>query len=241
MTNHPLSLLPALLPASLRAVIVAAASVLPAALWVLPLALSPASAMASDAVLLSAADGPAFSIGSTPYQVVTAARAVPNAAAGGGSAGSGHTGSGSVGSGSDGGSGSGGGSTGNGLVTRDAIGAPAAVVGRIGNYRITLGGTNGYVTQSAASSEYAVAVNRRTGGPALVSRRLKLFKVSADQAASVARQTGGSVEIAVSAASMAVLLYASPAAALVALEAIQGGGGGAQAEPEVIQAFMTPR
>lgn len=236
MTNHPLSLL----PASLRAVIVAAASVLPAALWVLPLALSPASAMASDAVLLSAADGPAFSIGSTPYQVVTAARAVPNAAAGGGSAGSGHTGSGSVGSGFDGG-------TGNGLVTRDAIGASAAVVGRIGNYRITLGGTNGYVTQSAASSEYAVAVNRRTGGPALVSRRLKLFKVSADQAASVARQTGGSVEIAVPAAAMAVLLYASPAAALVALEAIQGGGGGGgggggvQAEPEVIQAFMTPR
>ena len=225
MTNHPLSLL----PASLRAVIVAAASVLPAALWVLPLALSPASAMASDAVLLSAADGPAFSIGSTPYQVVTAARAVPNAAAGSGSAGSGNIGSGSVGS------------IGNGLVTRDAIGASAAVVGRIGNYRITLGGTNGYVTQSAASSEYAVAVNRRTGGPALVSRRLKLFKVSADQAASVARQTGGSVEIAVPAAAMAVLLYASPAAALVALEAIQGGGGGVQAEPEVIQAFMTPR
>jgi len=234
MTNHPLSLLPASLPASLRAVIVAAASVLPAALWVLPLALSPASAMASDAVLLSAADGPAFSIGSTPYQVVTAARAVLNAAAGGGSAGSGHTGSGSVGSGFDGG-------TGNGLVTRDAIGASAAVVGRIGNYRITLGGTNGYVTQSAASSEYAVAVNRRTGGPALVSRRLKLFKASAAQAAAVARQTGGSVEIVVPAAAMAVLLYASPAAALVALEAIQGGGGGVQAEPEVIQAFMTPR
>lgn len=237
MTNHPLSSLRALL----RAVTVAASSVLPALLLVLPPALLPASAMASDAVLLSAADGPAFSIGSTPYQVVTAARAVPNAAAGSGSTGSGSAGIGNAGSGTIG-SGFGSGSTGNGLVTRDAAGASPAVLGRIGNYRITLGGTNGYVAQSAASSEYAVAVNRRTGGPALVSRRLKLFKASADQAAAVARQTGGSVEIAVPAASMAVLLYASPGAALAALEAIQGsGGGGVQAEPEVIQAFMTPR
>ena len=232
MTNNPLSSLRALL----RAVTVAASSVLPALLLVLPPALLPASAMASDAVLLSAADGPAFSIGSTPYQVVTAARAVPNAAAGGGSTGIGNAGSGTIGSGF------GGSSSGNGLVTRDAAGASPAVIGRIGNYRITLGGTNGYVAQSAASSEYTVAVNRRTGGPALVSRRLKLFKASADQAAAVARQTGGSVDIAVPAASMAVLLYASPAAALAALEAIQGGGGGGvQAEPEVIQAFMTPR
>ena len=115
------------------------------------------------------------------------------------------------------------------------------MVGRIGNYRITLGGTAGHVTQSAASSEYAVAVNQQTGGPALVSRRLKLFKVSPDKAAAVARQTGGSVEVAVPAASMAVLVYASPTVALNALQAIQTGGSGAQAEPEVIQAFMTPR
>lgn len=210
MTN-PLSFLPALLRTA-----PAAASLVRPWLWLTLLsALCAAPAMASDAVLLNAADGPAFSIGGTPYQVVTAARAVPGAAKASGVR--------------------------NEQVTRDATGASAAVVGRIGNYRITLGGTTGHVTQSTASSEYAVAVNRRTGGPALVSRRLKLFKVSSDQAAAVARQTGGSVEVAVPAASMAVLLYARPAVALNALQAIQTGGSGAQAEPEVIQAFMTPR
>jgi hypothetical protein len=188
-----------------RAVIVAAFLVLPAML--------PAPAVASDAVLLNAADGPSFTIGSTPYQIVTVARAVSSLAA----------------------------STGTDQVAHDATGASSIVVGRIGNYRITLGGANGYVTQSAASSEYAVAVNRRSGGPALVSRRLKLFKVSAERAATVARQTGGHVELAVPAASMAVLLYTSPAAALAALDAIHAGGSGTQAEPEVIQGFMTAR
>ncbi|GGX28273.1 hypothetical protein GCM10007242_38340 [Pigmentiphaga litoralis] len=199
MTNHNLSL---------RAVIAAS---------LMQLALPSAPVVAADAVLLNAADGPSFTIGSTPYQVVTSARAVSSPDPRG-----------STGTGTE-------------RVPRDVTGASSAVVGRIGNYRITLGSTSAYVPHSAASPEYAVAVNRRSGGPALVSRRLKLFKVSADQAAAVARQTGGSVEIAVPAASMAVLLYASPSAALVALDAIHAGGSGAQAEPEVIQAFMTPR
>jgi hypothetical protein len=190
MTNHNFS----------RCAVIAAASL------ILP-ALLAAPASASDAVLLTAADGAAFTIGSTPFQMVTAARAVAAAD----------------------------------LSTLGATSSSGAVLGRIGDYRITLGGTRGQATQAATSPEYAVAVNRRTGAPALVSRRLNLFKVSADRAVAVARQTGGSVEVAVPAASMAVLLYTSPAAALLALEAIQAGGSGAQAEPDVIQAFMTSR
>lgn len=172
------------------------------------------TAVAADATLLTAADGPAFSIGSTPFKVVTAARAVA-------------------------------GSSGE-LSPRSQTASGAVTVGRIGNYAIVLGagtspGAGGLAAQSASSPEYLVAVNQRSGGPVLVSRRLKLFKVSADRAASVASQTGGTVEAVVPAASMAFLLYATPAAALTAMDAIRVSSGAPDVEPEIVQSFMTPR
>lgn len=171
-------------------------------------------ARAADATLLTAADGPAFSIGSTPFKIVTAARAVA-------------------------------GSSGE-LAPRSQTGNGAVTVGRIGNYAIVLGagtdsGTGVPVAQSSSSPEYLVAVNQRSGGPVLVSRRLKLFKVSADRAASVAKQTGGTVEAVVPAASMAFLQYATPGAALAAMEAIRSSSGAPDVEPEIVQSFLTPR
>lgn len=191
-----------------------------------------APAGAADATLMGSADGASFTVGGTPYQVVTRARAErgsadPAARAAAGSA------------------------TGN---------AAAVTVGTIGDYTITLPTTGSGTAASSAptaqstastspTSDYLVAVNRRTGSPVLVSNHLKLFGVSTAQAASVASSTGGAVDSLIAAASMAMLAYPSPAAALAAKTAIesqQGSGqGGGQAairvEPEVIQAFKTPR
>ena len=189
-------------------------------------------AEAADATLIGSADGASFTVGGTPYQVVTRARAErgsadPAARAAAGSA---------------------------------AGTAGAVTVGTIGDYTITLPATGSTAAasgpvapQSAPSSsptsDYLVAVNRRTGSPVLVSNHLKLFGVSTAQAASVASSTGGAVDSLIAAASMAMLAYPSPAAALAAKTAIEsqqgsGQGGGQVAirvEPEVIQAFKTPR
>jgi len=188
-------------------------------------------AEAADATLIGSADGASFTVGGTPYQVVTRARAErgsvdPAARAAGSAAGT----------------------------------AGAVTVGTIGDYTITLPATGSTAAASGAvapqsapssspTSDYLVAVNRRTGSPVLVSNHLKLFGVSTAQAASVASSTGGAVDSLIAAASMAMLAYPSPAAALAAKTAIesqQGSGqGGGQAairvEPEVIQAFKTPR
>ncbi|NYE25788.1 hypothetical protein [Pigmentiphaga litoralis] len=188
-------------------------------------------AEAADATLIGSADGASFTVGGTPYQVVTRARAErgsadPAARAAGSAAGT----------------------------------AGAVTVGTIGDYTITLPATGSTAAASGAvapqsapssspTSDYLVAVNRRTGSPVLVSNHLKLFGVSTAQAASVASSTGGAVDSLIAAASMAMLVYPSPAAALAAKTAIesqQGSGqGGGQAairvEPEVIQAFKTPR
>lgn len=188
-------------------------------------------AEAADATLIGSADGASFTVGGTPYQVVTRARAErgsadPGARAAGSAAGT----------------------------------AGAVTVGTIGDYTITLPATGSTAAASGAvapqsapssspTSDYLVAVNRRTGSPVLVSNHLKLFGVSTAQAASVASSTGGAVDSLIAAASMAMLAYPSPAAALAAKTAIESqqgiGQGGGQAairvEPEVIQAFKTPR
>ena len=188
-------------------------------------------AEAADATLIGSADGASFTVGGTPYQVVTRARAErgsvdPGARAAGSAAKT----------------------------------AGAVTVGTIGDYTITLPATGSTAAASGAvapqsapssspTSDYLVAVNRRTGSPVLVSNHLKLFGVSTAQAASVASSTGGAVDSLIAAASMAMLAYPSSAAALAAKTAIesqQGSGqGGGQAairvEPEVIQAFKTPR
>ncbi|GGX28291.1 hypothetical protein GCM10007242_38360 [Pigmentiphaga litoralis] len=197
-----------------------------------------AQAVAADATLIGAADGASFTVGGTPYQVVTRARAERGSAD---------------------------------PAARAAAGSATAAtvaVGTIGDYTITLpaagsSGASGTATpgtptpqssaSTAATSDYLVAVNRRTGSPVLVSNHLKLFGVSTAQAASVASSTGGAVDSLITAASMAMLAYPSPAAALAAKTAIESQQGGGQVngqgsgqpairvEPEVIQAFKTPR
>jgi hypothetical protein len=197
-----------------------------------------AQAVAAETTLIGAADGASFTVGGTPYQVVTRARAERGSAD---------------------------------PAARAAGSATAATVavGTIGDYTITLpaagssaaSGTptpgaptpQSSASSSAPASDYLVAVNRRTGSPVLVSNHLKLFGVSTAQAASVASSTGGAVDSLITAASMAMLAYPSPAAALAAKSAIEsqqgsgqvnGQGSGQPAirvEPEVIQAFKTPR
>lgn len=233
--------------ASIRAAVTVAAAAVYSAAYAAP-------AGAADATLINAADGASFTVGGTPYQVVTRARAEhgsadPAARAAAGSA-----------------------------AGSEAGNAAAVTVGTIGDYTITLPATGSSTATgaaaasasgsgvgstvaasgaiapqsapaSSATSDYLVAVNRRTGSPVLVSNHLKLFGVSTAQAASVASSTGGAVDSLITAASMAMLVYPSPAAALAAKTAIesqQGSGqGGGQAairvEPEVIQAFKTPR
>lgn len=185
--------------------------------------------VAADATLLSAADGVQFTVGGTPYQVVSAARAQV------GDAGSGNAGT--VGN------------AGAGAAAGSAASPAGTTVGAIGNYVITLPSAGSTASTAPAPTDYLVAVNRRSGSPALVSRNVKVFGVTAAQAAALASSTGGAVDSLIVAASMAMLVYPTPAAALAAkatIESAQGAGAAngqaaVRVEPEVIQTFKTPR
>ena len=132
---------------------------------------------------------------------------------------------------------------------------PKAELARIGPYSISLTGgawgntaaatgaaklSGGAVSGGAAHSEpFAVVVNQRSGAPALLTSRLKVYCKETAEAAALAQASKGKVLLASSAAQLLVLDYASPAAALAAMPLLQNHRCVKAVEPEIRQSFAS--
>lgn len=181
------------------------------ALFAAVAALNALPALGAGNALTRAADGAEFQIGSTPYRVVSSARAVKAEP------------------------------TGQNADRSVAARAPAEqTVGNVGPYAIQLGAPSNTARGAPASPDYLVVVNRRSGKPALLTSKLKIYGVDAGTAASLAASSGGATVLVVPPAA-AILDYASPAAALAAMAMIRDSKRVSHVEPEVISAFATPR
>lgn len=125
---------------------------------------------------------------------------------------------------------------------------PKAELARIGPYSISLTGGAGGNTAAATgaaklsggaahSEPFAVVVNQRSGAPALLTSRLKVYCKETGEAAALAQASKGKVLLASSTAQLLILDYASPAAALAAMPLLQNHRCVKAVEPEIHQSF----
>lgn len=114
-------------------------------------------------------------------------------------------------------------------ATAKAAGATPGVLGVVGPYRIVLNSPS--VTKAKAArpsnsrhldpSDLAVAVNMRSGQPAVVTPRLKIFADRASDIANAAAQSGGSLVYASDIDGSGLVQYNSVDAAQTALDEVR--------------------
>lgn len=127
---------------------------------------------------------------------------------------------------------------------------PKAELARIGQYSISLAsGTTSNTAKATGATKlaggathsepFAVAVNQRSGAPALLTSRLKVYCKETGEASTLAQASKGKVLLASSGAQLLILDYASPAEALAAMPLLQNHRCVKAVEPEIHQSFAS--
>ncbi|MCJ0763102.1 hypothetical protein [Variovorax terrae] len=120
------------------------------------------------------------------------------------------------------------------------------VVGRLGGYAIVLDGGPAAGPDSAARAAsggtpgYLVAVNQRSGAPALVAPRLKVFCAEAGRAEALAQASGGRVLLASQPPALVILGFDTPQRALAAADGLRRQSCVQEVQPEVLESFAKP-